>query len=1082
MKGIAQMDEKRLTRLARAFYAEMQTSKKLEEHIEDHRRRSRRAQRLLTLEHASTLTEPELRELFIDSDAFGFWRNKEWEFNNRLQKVGLDGLRQVVLKLVTCAEKGLTPEDLTQVWGTRGLGTLLATELLTYRFPDRYWTYSRRVTLPAFKTLGEDIWAAIPRGQKSDPYVYLALEPHIMRVRWALREAGMSNVDNLVADIFLWWVNQKDASSGTSQVWLFQANPKYYDLVASLRESRVGDENNWVVTRHREEMHPGDTVILWQGGKSAGIYAIGQLTSEPYQRDWEPDQQRIAERPYAASEWWISLRYTLILDEPLSRATIKADPLLQNLAVLKFAQASNYRVSPEEWAMIEELIGKAETSGVDRNSEKSARQIIESLLPDAESRRACLNLMADYIIRAHQHSPATWEVTLFPDRVRLNVGSIQTCVIRSGAIYLVVDAHSLTDQDRAILAQQGTISLETYVTVPDAYDVQVPVQNLSTILSIVRKSCAPLIERAFKGGKRTPYYKSHSPGVIKYMRSFLGRQDIPDPDYGTTSPPSSLPSFDLRVTLTRSLTSRGLTFTPWQIATFYTALQTKGFVILSGISGTGKTKLAQAFAGLLPQATKVALLGAYADPPIEDQGSHDDRQLSAYWWTYPIRDDVEATLVTPFRLYIYHQIQITHVYTVVEFRTQAGGEGIKSPWPDITLPSEVGKTGPDHQPGQKFKTWFKATPTKKLDNPIPLSEVRPLFEYTNHPSALRNALVPIKDPQSDPNNWLFLPVRPDWRDSKSLIGYYNPLTGAYEWTPFLRLLIRAAQNYRSEDRLAWFVILDEMNLAHVEYYFADLLSVLESGRDADGWTREPLRLAYPDQAEGDLPPREMKLPPNLYVVGTVNVDETTHAFSPKVLDRAFTLELTEADFRAYPPQGAGAAVLTGAERQAVLEQFSRGREFARVDKTVVAAWVAAHPQTRDRLQRLNDLLRPYDLHFGYRVFDEIVAFLAAAEANNLYADLGGIEAAFDAAVLMKVLPKFHGSRGKLERPLQNVLAWCVDPNNPDPLSVRQELERVDSTADLAAVWQKWSPQLPATARRVQRMLSALYATGFAAFG
>jgi len=534
--------------------------------------------------------------------------------------------------------------------------------------------------------------------------------------------------------------------------------------------------------------------------------------------------------------------------------------------------------------------------------------------------------------------------------------------------------------------------------------------------------------------------------------------------------------------LTNSLAAQGLMFTPWQIATFYTALQTKGFVILSGISGTGKTKLAQAFAALLPRPENIALLGAYVNPPPEDQRTYDDRQLLAYWWSYPIRGDVEARLATPFQLYIYHQGQITHVYTVTEFKTQAGDDGMESPWPDITSPSEIGRVGPEHRPGQKFKTWFKATPIEELDNPIILLETRPLFGYTNHPVALKNALVPIQDPQSNLNNWIFTPVRPDWRDSKSLLGYYNPLIGTYEWTPFLRFLLRAVQSYRAEDGLAWFVILDEMNLAHVEYYFADLLSVLESGRDADGWTREPLRLAYPDDAEGNLPPRELKLPPNLYVVGTVNVDETTHAFSPKVLDRAFTLELTEADFRTYPPQGTDAVALTDTKRQALLEQFSHSGKFARVEKAAVATCIAAHPEVRNRLQTLNDLLRPHDLHFGYRVFDEIVSFLAAAEKNSLYTNLGGMEAAFDAAVLMKVLPKFHGSRGKLERPLQAVLAWCVNPGSPDPASIRQELERIDSAADLEDVWRKLTFRLPATARRAQRMMGSLYTTGFAAFG
>ncbi len=153
-----------------------------------------------------------------------------------------------------------------------------------------------------------------------------------------------------------------------------------------------------------------------------------------------------------------------------------------------------------------------------------------------------------------------------------------------------------------------------------------------------------------------------------------------------------------------------------------------------------------------------------------------------------------------------------------------------------------------------------------------------------------------------PSNSLFLSVRPDWRDSTSLLGYYNPLTETYEWTDFLRFLLRARDNYKAngKDALAWFVILDEMNLAHVEYYFADLLSIIESGRDDDGWSREPIRLTYPDAKTDNPPPHEIHLPPNLYIIGTVNMDETTHAFSPKVLDRAFTIELTDVDFSGLP--------------------------------------------------------------------------------------------------------------------------------------------------------------------------------------
>ena len=395
----------------------------------------------------------------------------------------------------------------------------------------------------------------------------------------------------------------------------------------------------------------------------------------------------------------------------------------------------------------------------------------------------------------------------------------------------------------------------------------------------------------------------------------------------------SKPRLAAQITLGGAYTSLA-----WQLATFYTALQTKGFVILSGISGTGKTKFAQAFAGMLPQPT----------------------------------------------------------------------------------------------------------------------------EGANH---------------------LFVPVRPDWRDSKSLLGYYNPLTGTYEWTPFLHFLLRAEQNYKSADKLAWFVILDEMNLAHVEYYFADLLSVLESGRDEDGWTREPLRLGYPDEAEGDLPPRELKLPPNLYIVGTVNVDETTHAFSAKVLDRAFTLELTDVDFSTYLSATVpGPAGLSDEDRQAILRNFARTDAFARIDKPAIAAHLSDHHEVLHRLQTLNVLLRPHDLHFGYRVFDEIVAFLAVAQDNKLYAGLNGEDAAFDAAVLMKVLPKFHGSRSRLEAPLCAVLAWCANPETPDTQTMQAALQQVESGETVTQALAQVQFRYPMTAERVRRMMSRLYVDGFAAFG
>jgi energy-coupling factor transporter ATP-binding protein EcfA2 len=476
--------------------------------------------------------------------------------------------------------------------------------------------------------------------------------------------------------------------------------------------------------------------------------------------------------------------------------------------------------------------------------------------------------------------------------------------------------------------------------------------------------------------------------------------------------------------LTASLVTNGLYFTPWQLATFYTALQTKGFVILSGISGTGKTKLAQAFAALLPQ-------------PATGKG--------------PTPDDTIEITVQPYMLKYGRLIVPQRATRLFDPPPEGQAAEVRVAFEGKTQSCRLVHAA--YGNGQYLSLLLKATARKWFSSKFAAGDTLLLQPELDDDQNLTGFRLSTETSQPEPGtepNYLFVSVRPDWRDPKSLLGYYNPLTQTYEPTDFLRFLLRAERNYRSENPLAWFVILDEMNLAHVEYYFADLLSVLESGRDEAGWTREPLRLSYPDEAEGDLPPRELYLPPNLYIVGTVNVDETTQAFSPKVLDRAFTLELTEADFSAYPPSAPGGqSDLSDDQRWAILVDFSQGGDFARIEKKVIEDYVGRHPEARVRLQTLNALLRPHELHFGYRVFDEIISFLAAAEGNELYADLGGAEAAFDAAVLMKVLPKFHGSRGKLEKALIGVLAWCVNPDQPAVESVEQTIQDTSVPATMS---------------------------------
>ena len=327
---------------------------------------------------------------------------------------------------------------------------------------------------------------------------------------------------------------------------------------------------------------------------------------------------------------------------------------------------------------------------------------------------------------------------------------------------------------------------------------------------------------------------------------------------------------------------------------------------------------------------------------------------------------------------------------------------------------------------------------------------------------------------------VFVPIRPDWRDSRGLLGYLNPLSDIYESTPLLRLLLRLldpdehSQVEVRRPRRPYFVTLDEMNLARPEYYFAEFLSVLESGRDEHtGLTREVLSLHDRSEpvkdASGALIPDQLHLTPNLYFVGTINVDETTHSLSPKVLDRAFTLEIDDIEFGAVP--GSGASRPDGAALRAA---FTREGQFARIDRELVQAFVSQHPEWTQWLQTLSDRLRPHDLHFAYRTFDEIAMFTMNAAAAPWFDGFEKSElSAFDVACFTKVLPKFSGIRAQLYQPLLETLAWAVNPSAPNPNAAEQLLNDPGGEALEA--------ELPNVAAKARRMLRRLETTGFASY-
>ncbi len=317
--------------------------------------------------------------------------------------------------------------------------------------------------------------------------------------------------------------------------------------------------------------------------------------------------------------------------------------------------------------------------------------------------------------------------------------------------------------------------------------------------------------------------------------------------------------------------------------------------------------------------------------------------------------------------------------------------------------------------------------------------------------------------QDDKSQIAFVPVRPDWMDNRGLLGYFNPLNECYHATPTLHLLLAAKQNPNKP----YFLILDEMNLAKVEYYFSDFLSILETrtASDSDG---ESLLLhdleevaAYGNDSLKI--PGKLKIPSNIYITGTVNVDETTYMFSPKVLDRANVIEFNQIYLDGFSEKEENNFQLKNADVRASL--LTDGVTSCSIEDYKKAGKIV------NVLPELIQRLEKYHLHFGYRVANEISRFMWLAQemVHDFQADT-----ALDIQLLQKVLPKFHGTRAKLDKPLQELLTFCYDSDPNKSIDISEEKIKQAEQFDTSA-------RFPRTAQKLARMLRNLREQGYASF-
>ena len=264
-------------------------------------------------------------------------------------------------------------------------------------------------------------------------------------------------------------------------------------------------------------------------------------------------------------------------------------------------------------------------------------------------------------------------------------------------------------------------------------------------------------------------------------------------------------------------------------------------------------------------------------------------------------------------------------------------------------------------------------------------------------------------------NYEVLPVGTDWNDGSHILGYFNVISNEYQSTS-ANDLIKKAQNDQNNP---YFLILDEMNLAPVERYFADFLSAIETGE------------SIPLYGNDDL----LKLPKNLFIIGTVNFDENNHTFLPRVLDRANVIELDTVFASEYMHSDSHDDTF---KNIAYLQSPLMDCDISLFDINDLREILSVVSYNGENLwsilsteiTKFQKILKDSKFEFGYRVINEILRFMVVAwRYENSPKEWNNWNRYFDAQIKQKILPKLQGSEKDIEIILINLFKLCLEDND-----------------------------------------------------
>lgn len=876
--------------------------------------------------------------------------------------------------------------------------------------------------------------------------------------------------------------------------WVFQGNPGKYDIVKALENGHV---KKWTVTAHKDKIKSGDKIICWVSGSESGCYALGRVSSDPYVSvDGEQDREYYKKNHDVIMEE--SLRCDVEIEVNLAHQPILKNQITDKTEFQDFKggnQGTNFTATREQYfsfmemaieagdgldlyqAFLEHIGGKNDL----RNYQKSYKMVMllemlkhmdqEGKIKAVDLARKCKEY---YENRANQGLSPDYEVSTIISRIKSSSveqvlnhfkGNPYQSYRKNGFMDLVVDANErneeyfylhceiiekLNNDEKGRLIELLNQKLAVYYATQGQPDTEVNKTSLHDLLmEIMDNYVNTRNHEPFGGNTLARKIRKDIPNLI-IKQPFIDNAiyDVKGgPGQGNWAKVPWVAIFNQKITTT---IQNG-------VYIVYLFAEDMSRLYITLIQGYTQTHQEHGRAGTInhmqEQSRKIRNLFQSVAPSIQLNSDivvgneYYEKGTIAYKLyeadRMPPDDELFADLEEFMELYekYYTWAQAAEPKPKIDMEDSGKVKKKEEREPIVidtfnSAKEEVARIS--EYISNKGFSFEKGL----IENLYLCLKSKPFVLLAGTSGTGKTKLIRLfaEAVGATINNGRFkmIPVKPDWSEATDLLGYRD-LNGNFHPGVLTNFAMQATENPLAPH----FMCLDEMNLARVEYYFSDILSILETReleKDGVKIVTDPLlpREYLGSDTKNILKYQSLTLPENLYFVGTVNMDESTFPFSKKVLDRANTIEFSYVDLN-LPESNEGSDV----ESKILPNHFLKSKYLILNDCLEESGFIN---EVIQELTIINEKLKAAQLHFGYRIRDEICFYALYNKESQLLS----FEEAIDRMILQKILPRIQGSSPAIKRALLDLFKICINDSssalNPGSI-INTEMEQMIKAND-----------------------------------